>query len=154
VEERGLTPLVAEVDEFTIEAGDAGLAQLLELPDSPSAVFAAGEALALGVFAEARSRRMEVPGDVAIVGFTDSPTAALVDPPLTMVSVPAREIGLGAMRTLDRLIRDGEPRPSRTVLDVELVVRASCGPHQRGEAGRRVATHLASRRPGCEHVFA
>ncbi|MET0836473.1 MAG: substrate-binding domain-containing protein [Thermoleophilaceae bacterium] len=46
-----------------------------------------------------------------------------------MVSVPAREIGLRAMRTLDRLIHDGEPRPSRTVLDVELVVRASCGPH-------------------------
>jgi DNA-binding LacI/PurR family transcriptional regulator len=129
VEERGLTPLVAEVDEFTIEAGGAGLAQLLELPDPPSAVFGAGEVLALGVFAEARSRGMEVPGDVAIVGYTDSPTAALVDPPLTMVSVPAREIGLRAMRTLDRLIRDGEPRPSRTVLDVELVVRASCGPH-------------------------
>ena len=129
LEERGLTPLVAEVDEFTIEAGRAGLARLLALPDPPSAVFAAGEVLALGVFGEARSRGMAVPGDVAIAGYTDSPTAALVDPPLTMVSVPAREIGLRAMRTLDRLIRDGEPRPRRTVLDVELVVRASCGSH-------------------------
>jgi hypothetical protein len=34
-----------------------------------------------------------------------------------------------AMRTLDRLIRTGEHRPSRTVLDVDLVVRASCGSH-------------------------
>jgi DNA-binding LacI/PurR family transcriptional regulator len=53
--------------------------------------------------------------------------AQLVD--LTMVSVPAREIGLQAMRTLDRLMRDGRSRPRRAVLDVELVVRASCGPH-------------------------
>ncbi len=129
LEERRLTPLVAEVDEFTIDAGGAGLGQLLELPDTPSAVFAAGEVLALGVFGEARSRGMEVPGDVAIVGFTDSPTAVLVDPPLTMVAVPAREIGLLAMRKLDRLIRSAARRPSRTVLDVELVVRASCGSH-------------------------
>jgi LacI family transcriptional regulator len=129
LEERGLTPLVAEVDEFTIEAGRAGLTQLLELPDPPSAVFAAGAVLALGVFGEARSRGMELPRDLAIVGYTDLPTAALLDPPLTMVSVPARGIGVRAMRTLDRLIRTGEHRPSRTVLDVDLVVRASCGSH-------------------------
>jgi LacI family transcriptional regulator len=129
VEEQGLAPLVADVGGFTIEAGRAGLAHLLELRDPPSAVFAAGEELALGVLAEAKSRGINVPRDLAITGYTDSPTAALVDPALTMVSVPAREIGQRAMQTLDRLIRDRGPRPRRTVLDVELVVRASCGPH-------------------------
>jgi DNA-binding LacI/PurR family transcriptional regulator len=121
--------LVSEVGEFTVEAGRAGLARLLDAPDPPSAVFAAGEALALGVLHEARSRRMDVPGDLAIAGYTDSPAAEVVEPPLTMVSVPAEEIGVRAMRALSDLITGKTPRPRRTVLGVELVLRASCGSH-------------------------
>jgi DNA-binding LacI/PurR family transcriptional regulator len=121
--------LVCEVEEFTLEAGRIGLARLLESSDLPSAVFAAGEVLALGVLQEARARGIDVPGDLAIIGYTDSPSAALVEPALTMVSVPAREIGVRAMRILQALIAGKEPRPRRTVLDVELVLRASCGSH-------------------------
>jgi DNA-binding LacI/PurR family transcriptional regulator len=117
------------VDEFTVDAGRVGLERLVDLPDPPSAVFAAGETLAVGVLQEARSRKIDVPGDLAITGYTDSPTAALVEPPLTMVSVPAREIGLQAMRTLSQLIRGKKVRTRRKVLDVELVVRDSCGSH-------------------------
>jgi len=121
--------LVSEVGEFTMEAGSAGLARLLDLPTPPTAVFAAGEVLALGALGEARRRGLEVPGQLAIVGNTDSPATMLVDPPLTMVAVPAREIGIRAMRILSDLIRGKAPRPRRTVLDVELVLRDSCGPH-------------------------
>jgi DNA-binding LacI/PurR family transcriptional regulator len=126
----GFAPdLVAEVGEFTVDAGRAGLAPLLELPDPPTAVFAAGETLALGVLQEAKSRQIDVPGDLAIAGYTDAPAATLVEPPLTMVSVPAREIGVQAMQTLSGLIRGEKLRTRRTVLDVELVVRDSCGSH-------------------------
>jgi DNA-binding LacI/PurR family transcriptional regulator len=126
----GLSPaLVAEVGEFTVDAGRAGLERLLDQPDPPSAVFAAGETLALGVLQEARSRQIDVPGDLAITGYTDSPAAALVEPPLTMVSAPARQIGIQAMRALSGLIRGKKPGTRRTVLDVELVVRDSCGSH-------------------------
>jgi DNA-binding LacI/PurR family transcriptional regulator len=121
--------LVSEVGEFTVEAGRAGVARLLDLPDPPSAVFAVDETLALGVLHEARSRGVAVPGELAITGYTDSPTAALVEPPLTMVSVPAREIGSQAMKALAALIAGKKPRSRRTILDVELVVRQSCGPH-------------------------
>lgn len=129
LDEAGGRPLASEVEAFTVEAGRAGLAQLLELPDPPSAVFATGEVLALGVLQEARARGMDVPGDLAIIGYTDSPAAALVEPPLTMVSVPARKAGLRAMRTLQALMAGKKPSPRRTVLDIELVLRASCGSH-------------------------
>ena len=92
------------------------MARLLALPDPPTAVFAGGSTLALGAMAEARSRGLQVPRDLAIVGYTDSPLATLVDPPLTMVEVPAHEIGLRAMRTLSDLIQGKEPRRQRTVL--------------------------------------
>jgi LacI family transcriptional regulator len=122
--------LVADVGEFYFGAGRAGLAQLLALPEPPTAVFATGDLLAQGVLEEARARGLDVPRDLAIVGYTDSPSAALVEPPLTMVAVPSHEIGVRAMRTLAALIAGEDPRPRRTILGVELVVRRSCGPHQ------------------------
>ena len=140
LEEAGIelsATLVSEVGEFSVDAGRLGLAHLLNRPDPPTAVFAAGETLALGVLREARSRQLDVPGRLAVTGYTDSATAALVDPPLTMVSVPAREIGVQAMRILAELVRGRHPRSRRTILDVELTVRDSCGPHApTGSPGR------------------
>ena len=68
--------------------GRAGLARLLDLAGPPTAVFVAGEVLAHGVLHEARARGVAIPGELAIAGCTDSPAAALVEPPLTMVLDP------------------------------------------------------------------
>jgi DNA-binding LacI/PurR family transcriptional regulator len=127
--EIGGHPLVSEMEEFAVEAGRRGMARLLEASGPPSAVFAAGEVLALGVVHEARARGLHVPRDLAIIGYADSPAATLVDPPLTMVSVPARQVGVEAMRTLRALIAGKKPSPQRVVFDTELIVRASCGSH-------------------------
>jgi len=61
------------------------------------------------------------------------PASTLVEPALTTVSLPARGMGVRAMRTLRTLIRDRKPSRRRTVLDVELVVRDSCGVHEQNE---------------------
>jgi DNA-binding LacI/PurR family transcriptional regulator len=120
---------ISEVPDFSFASGRRGIARLLELPDPPRAVFAVGAGLALAAVDEARNLGVRVPEDLALVGYTDIEAAALVRPPLTMVSVPSREIGIRAMRTLRRLI-DGEDVPEDpVVLDVELIVRASCGAH-------------------------
>ncbi len=129
LEELGGISAVSEVSEFSVDAGSIGLAQLLDSAEPPSAVFAVDEVLALGALREARSRSLDVPGDVALVGYTDSPVSTLVEPALTMVSLPAREIGFSAMRTLQSLLRGRKPRRRRTVFDVELVLRESCGHH-------------------------
>jgi DNA-binding LacI/PurR family transcriptional regulator len=121
--------LLSEISEFSVDAGRLGLAQLLELPEAPTAVFAVDELLALGVLREARARGIDVPGEIALVGYTDSLALTLVIPALTTVSVPAREIGVRAMHALNGLIGGRTPRPRRVVLDVELVVRDSCGSH-------------------------
>jgi LacI family transcriptional regulator len=121
--------LVADVPDFTVEAGRAALSRLLDLPEPPSAVFATGSDLALGAMHEARSRGLRLPRDLAIVGYTDSPLALLVEPALTVVEVPAREIGLRSMRTLADLIDGRRPRRRRTVLPTRIIVRDSCGSH-------------------------
>jgi DNA-binding LacI/PurR family transcriptional regulator len=122
-------PIVSEVEAFTVEDGRRGIARLLDAPAPPSAVFAAGETLTLGVVQEARARGLSIPRDLAVIGYTDPPAATLVDPPLTMVSVPARQAGAHAMRTLQALIAGTKPRPQRVVLNTGLILRASCGSH-------------------------
>jgi LacI family repressor for deo operon, udp, cdd, tsx, nupC, and nupG len=129
VAEIGGHPLVSEVEAFTVEAGRRGMARLLETSKPSAAVFAAGEVLALGVVQEARARGLRVPEDLAIVGYGESPAATFVDPPLTMVSLPARRAGVHAMQTLHALIAGNKPSPQRVVFDTELIVRASCGAH-------------------------
>jgi DNA-binding LacI/PurR family transcriptional regulator len=121
---------IAQVPAFSLEAGRSGLARLLDLPDPPTAVFAASSSLALGTLDEARRRGVRIPEDLALVGYTDIETATLVEPPLTMVSVPAREIGVRAADALRRLIGGEAVAPDPIVLDVELVVRSSCGSHE------------------------
>jgi LacI family transcriptional regulator len=64
---------------------------------------------------------------MAIVGFGDTPSAALLNPPLTVVAQPAREIGAtGARLLLERFQNPDRPRRS-IVLDTQLIVRESCG---------------------------
>lgn len=118
-----------EVAAFDLDAGRVGLDRLLEHVHRPTGVFVAGANLALGVIDQARRHGVRVPDDLAIVGYGDMDTVRLVEPPPTMVSLPAREIGLRAMTTLQRLINGVEVTPERVVLDVELTVRASCGSH-------------------------
>jgi LacI family transcriptional regulator len=77
---------------------------------------------------------MKVPRDVSVTGFDDVPLATLVDPQLTTVSLPIREMGLRAARRLLELAgtkAGAEPAPAGCPEDVfatSLVVRGSSGP--------------------------
>jgi LacI family transcriptional regulator len=110
---------------FSYEHGLAGGAALLDLPQPPTAVFAASDEAALGVIEAARGRGLRIPEDLSVVGFDDTPVARLAAPPLTTVRQPLREMGAVAVRTALRLAA-GEPVDSHHVeLATELVVRHS-----------------------------
>lgn len=110
------------------EDGLAGGALLLDLPERPTAVFAATDEIAAGVLEAARVRGLRVPEDVSVVGFDDTEVARLLSPPLTTVRQPLREMGAVALRTALRLA-DGEKLESHHVeLATELVIRGSTAP--------------------------
>ena len=70
---------------------------------------------------------VDVPGDVAVVGWDDVMTARYVRPGLTTVRQPVHELGALAADRLHDLVNGAAPRPDRQVLPTELVLRASCG---------------------------
>lgn len=100
---------------------------LLRLPDPPTAIFAANDAMAVGAVHAAQDLGLRVPHDLSVVGFDDLPSARAVRPNLTTVRQPLRDLGRLGVLWLGALAR-GEQPPSPHILPTELVVRESSGP--------------------------
>ena len=121
--------LVAKGD-FTEASGRAAMMQLL--PETPTAVFTASDSMAIGAIKAIRAAGRNVPGDIAIVGFDDIPSALTIDPELTTVRQPIERLGQLAVEMLISLFdgeaaEKGSPSRQRLVLPTELIVRGSCG---------------------------
>jgi LacI family transcriptional regulator len=119
--------LVATGKDWGLESGEQAAARLLEGGKRFTAVFAQSDLLALGAIAHLRRRGMRVPEDVSVIGYDDIPVAAFVDPPLTTVRQPMREVGALAVRlVIERAARRGVTAPAhRHLLRAPLVVRKS-----------------------------
>ena len=120
---------VNRVGAWGLEAGEAAADRLLAGTGRPTALVAIADLLAIGAMRRLRRAGVLVPRDIAVTGIDDSPFAALVDPPLTSVALPARAMGAEAVAVLQRVWGDAAPAPTRSVLEVRLAIRDSCGPH-------------------------
>jgi DNA-binding LacI/PurR family transcriptional regulator len=90
----------------------------------PDAIVAGSDVLAAAALAAARAEGLDVPGDLAIAGFDDSPVAALASPPLTSVRIDYAQFGEAAAAALLAAI-DGREAPAFEPAPPRLVVRAS-----------------------------
>lgn len=109
-----------------LEESRRAVLDLLQSSDPPSAFFCDDDLMAAGVYRAARQARLRVPADLSIVGFADSLVARLLEPELTTVSVPAREMGRRAMELLLTCL-ETEVRPFVETIPLDLVVRGSTG---------------------------
>jgi phosphoserine phosphatase RsbU/P len=156
---------------FERSAGEAAVALFLDERQLDfDALLAANDYMALGAIPALEARGLEVPSDVAVVGFDDVEDARFSTPPLTTVRQPLYQQGEAAMDLVLTLIAGGKVPPV-TVASTELVVRQSCGClsglARPGRAGpvtmteTRIESLLAdhgddlrnhiSRRPRCRH---
>lgn len=104
---------------------------LLLLKDKPTAIFAANNLMTLGVLQALSARALRCPEDVAVVGFDDHEWASCFTPPLTVVRQPTYQMGQIAAAALLAKVRR-EPDVPLARLEAELIVRRSCGDHERG----------------------
>ncbi len=98
-------------------------AQLLELPDPPSAIFAASDTQAIGVLTAAGRSGRSVPDQLSVIGFDDIDTAALLG--LSTVRQPLERSGAEGARRLCTLLCGEPARPMRQELALEVVRRSS-----------------------------
>lgn len=121
-------PALTGSGRFAAETGAALTETMLALDDPPTAVFAASDSIAVGVIRTARQRGLEVPGDLSVVGFDDTHNALWVEPPLTTVKQPLRQMGRVAARTVLDLAAGKVPDSHHVQLATSLVVRESTAP--------------------------
>lgn len=119
----GSQELLVEGD-FTAGSGRARTAELLAMPDRPTAITYANDTMAIAGYSYARGQGLDVPGDLAVAGFDDDHLSAHLSPALTSVFTdPFRRGEVSAQRLLD-VVGGGPPR-SVTVDCNELRLRAS-----------------------------
>lgn len=114
---------------LTIEEGRKACARLLALPEPPDAIFAVNDPLAFGAMQYAKEKGLSIPGELAIVGFSNEPLTSLIDPPLTTVAQPGFAMGEMATRLLleeiEKKDKDETAQRVEKTLETELIIRSS-----------------------------
>jgi DNA-binding LacI/PurR family transcriptional regulator len=127
-----------QVGNSRVEGGLLAAERVLALSPRPTAVFAATDRLAVGLIYRFRQRGVQVPGDIAVVGYDDIPITEYLEVPLTTVSYPKYEMGrLAAQMLFERIEGRGVRRIEHVLLQPELIVRQSCGAVSANEGQRR-----------------
>lgn len=126
--ERGLElrPEYRREGAYTFESGVACARDLLAMGSPPTAIFTGNDEMAAGVYKAARDAGLEIPRDLSVVGFDDSPLAERVWPPLTSVRLPIRDMGrIAAEKLLERALDKKERTQDDGEVFPKLVERRS-----------------------------
>ena len=124
----------------SIAGAEQAFAALRALGESPSAIVAATDLLALGLIHAANEGSVAVPSELSIVGFGDIRLAAAAVPGLTTVRMPVQKIVAAgvALAVGERAQRNGGPLldPPRLVFKPRLIVRGSTAPAAKEQLAR------------------
>ncbi|MHA6265189.1 LacI family DNA-binding transcriptional regulator [Arenibacterium sp. CAU 1754] len=124
----GLDADALQVVETTygIDTGAQAFDQLMSSKTPPTAIICGNDVLAVGAMKQARALGLSVPEDVSVTGFDDIEIARIVEPALTTVHVPHRNMGSGAARMLIDMV-EGKSAGTTVKLDATVKVRGSLG---------------------------
>lgn len=122
----GWEPVVESGDGFE-DTGISAIGRLLSRDDAPTAVFVGGDRMAIGVLAEARSRGVRVPDDLAVIGADGMDFIRFATPRLTTVAMMMYEAARDGANMLMDLIEDRTAEPQQRFASTQLIVLDSCG---------------------------
>lgn len=115
--------------DFRAEEVVNGVRRILDIRPGIDAIFCMNDPMAITAVQILKEKKIRIPEQIAIVGFTNEPVTSLIDPSLTTVSQPSHEMGIAAAKLfIDQLLQGEEFEPTTHVLKTELIVRNSTRP--------------------------
>ena len=111
--------------DFEFQGGYNGMVELLALETPPEAVFTSNDAMAVGVYHALYQAGMQVPQQMAVMGYDDIELARYLTPPLSTIHQPKDALGELAIDTLLHRLSNPDASQQTLVLTPELVVRGS-----------------------------
>ena len=113
---------------FSEAAGYDAARKLLAISPRPRAIFASNDSMAIGALSALRDEGVQVPGDIALVGFDDIPIASYLTPSLTSVHMGIHSLGIRAIETALNSVREkNNHTKQQIILKTSLSLRESCG---------------------------
>jgi len=100
--------------------------ELLNLPNPPTAIFAANDESAIGTIEAAREAGLQIPDDLSVVGFDNMPGTTDITPALTTVEQPMTEMGYTATEILIDLMQGKSLNNRVHEMPTKLIIRGSC----------------------------
>lgn len=118
--------ILIETGNYTTEAAVPCARRLLALSKPPTAIFAANDQTAIGVYQAAQEVGVKIPDDLSVIGFDNLRESALLDPPLTTIDQFIFEMGRIAVDMIVKLINGELPESNLHKISTQLVIRGSC----------------------------
>ena len=112
-------------DDFRSLNGYLQTKTLLKYNNPPTAIFAAGDLIALGCVQAINEENLQIPQDISLVTFDDPRYFAHLSPPITAVRQPVTEMGIIAVKLLLDRINNGTVEPKEIQLNPQLIIRNS-----------------------------
>jgi LacI family transcriptional regulator len=122
---RSVDPALTAYADFRTEGGYAATRQLLQMRSRPDGLLISNNLMTVGGMQAIAEARLDVPRDIAVVGFDDANWATALRPPLSVVTQPTYEIGRTAAELLLRRIAGEKFASRRVVLQAQLMPRGS-----------------------------
>lgn len=116
---------IAHISDIDFEMAVSAAISMLSMPDRPNAFFCVSDVYAAAVVKAAMSLGLNVPEDVAVVGFDNTNLAIMTVPSLTTVNQPSFQIGQQSCDILINQIENPETTVKHVILNTDLIVRGS-----------------------------
>jgi LacI family transcriptional regulator len=140
-----------EIGDYTTETAVICARKLLSLLDRPTAIFAANDVSAIGVYQAARELGLQIPGDLSVIGFDNLREAAQLNPPLTTIDQSLQKMGIIATEMLVELVK-GKSLPINPAeqghlykIPTQLIIRDSCAPVPYHSPDEAFGTYLVAK---------
>jgi LacI family transcriptional regulator, repressor for deo operon, udp, cdd, tsx, nupC, and nupG len=114
---------IYKIEHVEFEEGQFAMRGLLSQNDRPTAIFTDSDVLAIGALKEIHSNGLQVPQDIALVGFDNISLSNMTYPTLTTISQPMYKMGIASANMIINKIKG--IKVDNVILDHELIVRES-----------------------------
>jgi DNA-binding LacI/PurR family transcriptional regulator len=108
-------------------SGYEAMKSLLKAHPDIQAVYCMNDMMAVGALAYLNQQHINVPDDIAVVGYDDIRVSEFLNPPLTTVRAPETSLGKSSGESLLKLINNETPDKIQQYLPTQLIIRQSCG---------------------------
>lgn len=118
--------------DFSFESGVSATKALLDLEEPVTAIIASNDRMSLGALAVVQERGLEIPSDLSLLSFDNTPVVRFTGPPLTAVDQPVADLAALAVEMIIRVLRDQDLPHQPLIVEAGLVERASTAPPRVG----------------------